>query len=365
MAIEPTLQYILQQYFYERDWIPLVRQQAVKDSVKTAPGPHYRINTQPLGISKIAKPYGRIWVSSLWRIGVCIVGNDTGGRKNTIAYETSPHSWAQPHDIALVVIDRFQHNVGVRFPILEDTQRELPHLEGIWISTVWAYLANINGSLQIGKATIQSLQRQGDQYIMDVVLASRLFKPREIKFINYCRFYLQVLSLSNMYNAQGNALAVGIYDGYRSVSQSCSVLLEPLQARPSKVTWSLWRPFLRFLTADGCWVCEPLGPWYNSIYTRCQWPSYFALSHDMLYQYSCEELVSHQRIGPIYFSEKRTTYEPQHLPSDAIPVYVTDINVGWYMFDTNLPAPIEMHLVAFPAFGEYLQSLPEHESLLL
>jgi hypothetical protein len=48
---------------------------------------------------------------------------------------------------------------------------------------------------------------------MDVVLASRLFKPREIKFINYCRLYLQVLSLSDMYNAQGNALAVGITTG--------------------------------------------------------------------------------------------------------------------------------------------------------
>jgi hypothetical protein len=74
---------------------------------------------------------------------------------------------------------------------------------------------------------------------MDVVLASRLFKPWEIKFINYCRLYLQLLLLSDKYNAQGNALAMGIYNGYRSVSQSRSVLLDPLQEGPSKVTWSL------------------------------------------------------------------------------------------------------------------------------
>jgi hypothetical protein len=271
----------------------------------------------------------------------------------------------QPHDIALVVVDRFQYNAGVGFHILEDTQRDIPHLKGIWIPTVWAYLATINGSLQIAKATIQSLQRQGDQYIMDVVLAFRLFQPREIKFINYCWLYLQVLSLSDMYNAQGNALAVGIYHGYRSVSQSCSVLLEPLQERPSKVTWSLWRRFLRFITANGCWVCEPLGPWYNGISTRCCWPSYFVPSCDMLYCYACRELVSHQRIGPIDFLERRTIYAIQNLPEDAIPGDVTDIDVGWYMFDTALPAPLEMNLVAFPTFAEYLQSQPEHKSLLL
>jgi hypothetical protein len=271
----------------------------------------------------------------------------------------------QPHDIARVVVDRFQYNAGVRFHILEDTKRELPHLEGKWITTVRAYLATLNGSLQIAEAKIQTLQRHGDQYIMDVVLASRFFKPQEIKFINYCRLYLQVLSLSGMYNAQGNALAVGIYDGYRSASQSCSVLLEPLQDQPSKVTWSLWRRFLFLNTADGCWVCEPLGPWYNGLSTRCRWPNYFAPSCDMLSRYVCKELVIYQRLGPNDFSERRTTYAIQHLPADAIPVDVTDIDVGWYMFDTVLPAPLEMNLVAFPTFAEYLQCQPEHESLLL
>jgi hypothetical protein len=94
----------------------------------------------------------------------------------------------QPHDIALVVVDRFQYNAGVGFfHILEDTKRDLPHLEGIWIPTVRAYLATINGSLQIAEAKIQPLQRHGDQYIMDAVLASRIFKTREIKFINLFR----------------------------------------------------------------------------------------------------------------------------------------------------------------------------------
>jgi hypothetical protein len=35
------------------------------------------------------------------------------------------------------------------------------------------------------------------------------------------------------------------------------------------------------------------------------------------------------------------------------------------MFDTVIPVPLEMDLVAFPTFAEYLQGQPEHESLLL
>jgi hypothetical protein len=215
----------------------------------------------------------------------------------------------QPNKLALIVVDRFQYNAGVGYHILENTHTPLPHLEGVWIPTVREYLADLSGSLQIAQAKIQPLQRQGNQFVMDVVLGSKLFKPREIKFLNYCRLYLQVLSLSDMYNAQGNALAVGIYDGYRAHSQSQSKLLEPFQERTNSQVWSLWRRFLSFLTVDGCWVYDPLGPWNAGISTRRQWPSYYSDSQDLLYRFNCNELVLHSRIGPRDFSMKGTSYK--------------------------------------------------------
>jgi hypothetical protein len=42
-------------------------------------------------------------------------------------------------------------------------------------------------------------------------------------------------------------------------------------------------------------------------------------------------------IGPIDFLEKRSTYKLQQLPLDPFLVDVTDIDVGWYMFNTPLP----------------------------
>lgn len=271
----------------------------------------------------------------------------------------------QPHELALIVVDRFQYNAGVGYHVLEQAHTPLPHLEGVWIPTVREYLQEISGSLQIAQATIQPLQRQGDKYVMDVVLASKLFKPREIKFLNYCRLYLQVLSLSDMYNAQGNALAVGIYDGYRAQSQSRSTLLEPFQERPNSQVWSLWRRFLHFITVDGCWVYDPLGPWHAGISTRRQWPNYYSISQDRLYRYDCLELVSHKRISPRDFSMTRASYDKSTLPDDAVPVDISDIDEGWYMFTPLVPTGAIQDQIDCPSFSEYVQSLPDHESLLL
>jgi hypothetical protein len=110
-----------------------------------------------------------------------------------------------PHDFSMIVLDRIQYNANVGYPILEHPKKALPHLEGIWMPMVREYLAEINGALQIANTNIQPLQRHLDKYIMEEVLSSQLFQPRKIKYVNYCRLYLQVVTLSDIYNAQGTA----------------------------------------------------------------------------------------------------------------------------------------------------------------
>jgi hypothetical protein len=110
----------------------------------------------------------------------------------------------QPHDFSLIVLEHLQHQAGGGYPLLEFPKPELPYLEGIWFPTVRSYLSEISGSLRIAQARLQPLARCDDQYIMDMILQSNLFSPHELKFLNYCRLYLQVLTLSDIINAQGN-----------------------------------------------------------------------------------------------------------------------------------------------------------------
>jgi zinc-binding in reverse transcriptase/Endonuclease/Exonuclease/phosphatase family len=276
----------------------------------------------------------------------------------------------QPHDFSLIVLDRIQHNAGVGYPILEFPRPDLPYLEGVWMHTVRSYLSHISGSLRIAQARLQPLARCNDRYIMDMVIQSNLFLPRELKFLNYCRLYLQVLTLSDMLNAQGTAFAIGIYQGFRSVSQSYSTLQEPLQERPNDHTWSLWRRFLRSLSPDKCHLYECLGPWLPTLPSRRKWPNYYSPSRRMLYRLCSSIYVAHDQTGPNTFSDQYDDESDQFpfskiFPTDAIPVDITDIDDGWYMFD---PSPVQTSLPDTPkilTLSEYFSTLPEHEALLL
>jgi hypothetical protein len=159
--------------------------------------------------------------------------------------------------------------------------------------------------------------------------------------------------------------AVGIYNGYRSVTQSHSLLLQPLQERPNAQVWTLWHWFLRSLSPDKCHDYDTLGPWFRGLSCRRRWPCYYSPGCDMIYRLSSSKYIPHCCIKTTSFSDNRSFYGPCILPTDSIPVDITDIDVGWYMFQPPISMDLTDELNAFPSFSEYLQSLPDHKGLLL
>jgi hypothetical protein len=57
------------------------------------------------------------------------------------------------------------------------------------------------------KTHIQPLQRMRDLFLMDTSCNSGLFTPAELKRLNYCCLYLNVLTLSDVTDAKGNPFA--------------------------------------------------------------------------------------------------------------------------------------------------------------
>lgn len=146
----------------------------------------------------------------------------------------------QPHQLIQIVIDQLQYISGLGQSIFEDTTTNLPHLEGVWMQTIRSFLTNISGTLTIADLKIQPWQREGDAYIMDFVLKSKLFSDKEIQGLNYCRLFLQLLTISDICNARGTDLAIGIFQGHKSCHQSISTLEEPLQEQPGEHVWAIW-----------------------------------------------------------------------------------------------------------------------------
>ena len=273
----------------------------------------------------------------------------------------------QPKSLTLKVLDRLQYTAGVHYHIIEKTAPILPHLEGVWMPTVRDYLQDIHSSLQIANLTIQPLLRQGDQYIMDMVLAQCSYTPKEVQRLNYCRLYLRALSLSDICNAQGNCFAMGVYEGLRSSQLSQSTLKDPLQERPGNHVWAIWRRFLKTLSYDKLHLNQPLGPWFNPIPRRRRWPNYYSYHRDTLYRHQHKDntFSSHRKIR-LQIYRFLSEDDEDSLPDDAIPVDISDTSDGWRISTfcqeppTAFPEPQAVH-----TFSEYLTTLPSHEFLLL
>ena len=272
----------------------------------------------------------------------------------------------QPHALILVVLNRFQYMAGVSYDIMQDTRSKLPHLEGIWIPSVREYLGEIQGSMQIAGTHIQPLERHGDQYIMDLVLASDQFKPVEVKFVNYCRLYLRVLTISDLCNASGTHLAEGIHAGQYHHYQSYSILQEPLQERPNQAVWGIWRRFLKMICYNKTKLKRPLGPWFARISTRRRWPNYYFPYLKCIRVHEKNQFYVHRLVRHRVFA-----HDPIELDLDnnedgfPIPVDITritdGIRISSYPMDDYAPPDDSIPT----NFLDHLKSLPAHEAVLL
>jgi hypothetical protein len=271
----------------------------------------------------------------------------------------------QPHKMFLITLDRLQHNSGLGTPILEDPHIWAPHLKGLWIPNIRQFLQRIDGSLTIADVTIQPLQRQHDYHVMDPVVTRSLFSPPEVRRINYCRLYLQVLTISDMCNATGDRLAPGIRHGQHLWSQSKSDIQEIHQERPNEASWTIWRRFLNTLSNfHGC-LYHSLGDWLQpAAKLRRSWPTLYSPSSDSLYVCSGDQYEIHP-----YFRTRIYSYDTvatvRHQPEDGVPVDCSETSDGWCI--PGLPSAVLTPLppALAPTFDIFIDQQPGHIPALL
>jgi hypothetical protein len=130
-----------------------------------------------------------------------------------------------------------------------------PHLEGHYYVHIRRFLAKHKASLGIECIPKATYERQGDEYIMDIVCSPATttemdteylqhYTDTEIRQIYYCKSYLQVQRVSDLCTADGVFVLPAIVKGERSIRQCASKLEEIKQERPSGNLWTVWRKFL-------------------------------------------------------------------------------------------------------------------------
>jgi hypothetical protein len=157
--------------------------------------------------------------------------------------------------LAIIFIRTFQNASGLSLPLLQYPEIRAPHLEGHYYVHIRRFLAKHKAKLEIECTPKATYERQGDEYIMDIVCAPatarevdtehlQYYTDTEIRQIYYCKSYLQVQRISDLCTADGVFVLPAIAKGERSIRQCTSRLEEIKQERPSGNSWTIWRKFL-------------------------------------------------------------------------------------------------------------------------
>jgi hypothetical protein len=139
------------------------------------------------------------------------------------------------------VLSWLQLSVGVSFPVLEQPTQTLPHDESKWLSSLRSVLTTQKLSIRLDEPGIPPLQRTHDSYLMDHILQSNHYTAAEVRKLNYCRLYLNVVTVSDITQPNDNSVDPSFYTGHLAASSSRPNLMSVHQERPSEQEWKLWR----------------------------------------------------------------------------------------------------------------------------
>ncbi len=221
-----------------------------------------------------------------------------------------------------IAISWFQLAIGISSPILEKPGITLPQLESKWIGSLRSFLAHYDMAIHLDESMVPPVQRVHDAYIMDVVLQSQLFTAAEIQRINYCRLFLQAVTISDLAKTDGVTLDRSKLCGHPSLMSSTTTFLHIHQGRPSEAEWQLWRKVNRLWSTEDGRFHQPLGPWLLSIHKqRASHFAYMFLNRMVVIRTTDNYLVC-QPIDSTTYKETFYQIPFQSIPEKAVPITV-------------------------------------------
>ena len=188
----------------------------------------------------------------------------------------------------------------------------LPHLAPMkWIPSIRNILRSVRGPIEAENLPILSLQREHDQFIMDIAL-DLYSKPSDLQHLNTCRLHLQVTLLSDITTADGKFIRPEVLRFHRPLSNSTKDLY-PYQPSPDSASRTLWRAFLLcFTRAPTYSLIQPLGCWLHPSHTQPRkWQAYTDLHTGTVYLRKQDIFEVYETLPPnVHYEYTCTTVSP-------------------------------------------------------
>jgi len=215
-------------------------------------------------------------------------------------------------DILRVAVSWSQCQSGLSKSFLEDTTTKLPHLECRWLKSLRTFLRRIQANITLDNPFTTPPEREGDKFIMEYAINCGTFKTEDIKIINYCRLYLHVTTISEIFDAAGEMILPHMFKCNRPVWFDPDQYIT-IQTRPSAYQIrTKWQRLCReWCTDDGRIAASlNLGKWQkHAIPNRPKRETYLAEPTDnTLYHW----------IDGTYWILRPTSAKPsQYIPGEA------------------------------------------------
>jgi hypothetical protein len=155
-----------------------------------------------------------------------------------------------------------------------------------------AFLGTIDAQLEVDQSFVPDRQRENDFYLMDLAMSSDVFTAKQLRQVNYCRLYLQVVTASDVVLPSGYQLDESLRAGDLDLSSSTTRFVRVTQGKPNKKTWAQWSRLMNLIDDDLSY--RPLGQWlFSASELRRNWPCYLDLRSKLLYIRSAEGFIQY------------------------------------------------------------------------
>jgi hypothetical protein len=118
-----------------------------------------------------------------------------------------------------------------------------------WLQSLWSFTTRYSLKFLYPNGWVPSKPRSQDQFLMEVFQQHRP-SVTDMKALNRCRLYLNILTISDITTAEGRTIDHNIKKGQKLADRE-STLLWPTQGKPSPKDWQEWKQHLGWLEHKG------------------------------------------------------------------------------------------------------------------
>ncbi len=183
-------------------------------------------------------------------------------------------------------LEQLQVEIGLPGYLLQQDYSILHSLAtDCWLKTVWSFAWQHEIDIQDTLPKLE-LNRWNDSYLMEEFVRNG-FKGHELRKLNECRMFLEVVNLSEITTVDGKKITPQSWKGVKQKNRLNSIQWPRRQTALSKQHWQIWRRAITLCFMHPMKLKEqelnmPLGPWDRE--THSTWTWFYYEEDDQLYK---------------------------------------------------------------------------------